>query len=223
MNIALNQTISEKKSKLHPIIWFLLFSCIYVLLKWTINSIVNIDNVLAGSLSETLSQERIKDVLTAKKKWAWIGFAFIPIAFSLRILITTALLSLTKFFTDLKLTFSDFLRIVLMSEFVFVVQMLVKAVMYWQNQHSLTLVDIQYFSPLSLIGLFDVQKLPAWSIYSLQTLNLFELAYIILLGILISKKAGIKATKSLEYSLFTYGTGLFVWLAFTTFLILNLY
>ncbi len=46
---------------------------------------------------------------------------------------------------------------------------------------NLTLEYLQFFVPLSLSSMFNPVSLSKWLIYPLQTLNLFEIAYIFIL------------------------------------------
>ncbi|HEX8461729.1 MAG TPA: hypothetical protein VF623_09875, partial [Segetibacter sp.] len=81
-----------------------------------------------------------------------------------------------------------------------------------------TAQDIQFFYPLSLTQLLNLTQFPSYLIYPLQQLNLFELAYWLLIA------AGIKAhtektfKQSLKVVTSSYGVALGIWILFVVFI-----
>jgi len=85
-----------------------------------------------------------------------------------------------------------------------------------------TFQDLQQYYPLSYINFLDLSKLQPWLIYPLQTINLFEVAYFFVLVYGLWKLLKNNYWKSFEIVAVSYGTGLFIWIGFVMFLILNL-
>ena len=78
------------------------------------------------------------------------------------------------------------------------------------------------FYPHSLLALFDAKNIDKVLIYPLYTLNIIELAYILLLGVGVQRLTKQAYTESLKDVLSTYFVGLLVWVLGVCFLIVNL-
>ena len=83
------------------------------------------------------------------------------------------------------------------------------------------------FQPLSLMNLFDLERLELFVVYPLSLLNIFELSYFFLLACFIrsilaeSNVKTIAYGKSLALVTLSYGGGLLLWVAFIMFLTIN--
>jgi hypothetical protein len=122
------------------------------------------------------------------------------------------------------------INVVLKAEFIFILVALVKIFWFLFFQTTYTLQDIQSFYPLSALNILGYKGLDAWYIYPLQTLNLFELAYWLLLSYYIGKMASpIKNSEQNKYPIdfglkivaSSYGTALLLWVCIVMFFTLN--
>ena len=80
---------------------------------------------------------------------------------------------------------------------------------------------IQTFYPLSLLNLVVIENIPQYLIYPLQLINIFELAYWIVLAFLIKVYTNRSFDKSFSFVAGTYGVGLFAWVILVVFLSIN--
>jgi hypothetical protein len=145
----------------------------------------------------------------------------VPVMLFLKCNFITLPLFIGGVFFNLKISWKEWLGITLVGEIVFIVAFTTKFIWFYFNSESIDLLYYRYFTPLSLINLFNLSKIQNLFIYPLQTLNLFELIYWLVLSYLISMKVKISFWKSFEFVLSTYGVGLFIWVVFISFLILN--
>ncbi|MFT6962785.1 MAG: hypothetical protein ACJAWV_002517 [Flammeovirgaceae bacterium] len=116
-----------------------------------------------------------------------------------------------------KVSFGKIFKVVLIANFVFLLPVLVK-LLWFSIQSDYSFEDIQYFYPLAAIQIFDAGTLPDWLVYLFKTLNLFELAYIFLLSLLLSVQLNISKSETLKYVLGGYGTGMIIWIGFRIYL-----
>ena len=82
---------------------------------------------------------------------------------------------------------------------------------------------MNFFYPLSLINLFTQTEVAKYWIYPLQSVNLFQIAYILMLAIGFAKVSSVKREKSDVIVLVTYGSALILWIAFIMFLTIDIY
>lgn len=110
---------------------------------------------------------------------------------------------------------------VCIAEFVFVIEKAINLVVFMAKP-DLTLEFIQQFSPVSLYGLLGQDIGVDYLNYFLRSINLYEIAYILVLAYLISDNLELGFSKSLKTTFFSYGSLMACWVVFVTYLILNI-
>ena len=95
-----------------------------------------------------------------------------------------------------------------------------KIIWFYFFQTNYTLKDIQYFYPLSALNIVDYKGLEPWFIYPFQTLNLFELAYWLILAFYIGKATETNMDNGLKIVASSYGSALLLWVITVMFLYL---
>ena len=186
------------------------------------------EEVLLVYLSEKLNTKQIEIFFNFQKKWQWFSYLLIPLV----LLIKTALISSvlyigTFFYSKTKVTFKNLWEVVIKAEFVFLGVGVLKIIWFYFFQTNYTLEDLQYFYPLSALNIVGYKGLDAWFIYPLQVLNLFELAYWLLLAYFIGKLAFTEKDKGKPMDLgfkivaSSYGSALLLWVVVVMFFTLN--
>ncbi len=194
----------------------------YIMTKF-FSYLLNIDELVYNFYSEQLAQQQIEELLETQKKWAWVGYAIVPVIIVLRTSLVATCLSIGLFFYDMehKLKFNSFFRVALMGEFVLVLVGFVKLGYFLFIKTTYTLQDIQQYYPLSYTNFLDLTKIEPWLIYPLQTINLFEIAYFFVLVVGLQKLVKNTFSKSVEMVAVSYGSGLLIWMGLDMFLTLN--
>ncbi len=191
-----------------------------------IKTTLNSQELIYNFYSEQLAQEQVEKLIQSQEKWAWLGYAVIPLLVLIRSSLVAMCLSVGHFLYNINETksikFKHFLRIALVGEFVLLLVGLFKFVYFYFIKTEFTLQDMQQYYPLSYINFLDIEKLQPWLIYPLQTVNLFEIAYFFVLVVGLQKLIKSSFYKSFEMVAFSYGTGLLIWLGLVMFLTLNM-
>ncbi len=184
--------------------------------------ILNTEDLYASSLSEQFTQEQILEALNLKKKWQWLGYIAIPLLLLLKISIIAAIIDVGCFFFNKEIKYKTLFNSVVKAEFVFLLVIIFKTLWFYIFHQDYTLEDLQYFYPFSAINITGYQDLKPWFVYPLQVLNLFELAYWVILAYLIGKE--IKSTTKKGFIIVgsSYGVGLLIWVIAIMFLTLNM-
>jgi hypothetical protein len=203
------------------------------LLKWLVLSIASIviaeifkiaihfDDLLYNSLSEQLTSQQIEEFLGLQKKWQWVGYVFIPVFLLIKTSIIATILYIGLFFSNRDLKFSNLWNIVLKAEFIFLLVPIFKIIWFYFIQTHYTLEDIQYFYPLSALNIVGYKGLETWFIYPFQTLNLFELTYIIYLGYQVGQLTNTNTDNGLKVVAYSYLPALLLWVVTIMFFTLN--
>ncbi len=201
---------------------FTLYIAITIVINIVIKYALKIDLLIYNSLSDKLTQDQIKGIINIQEKWQWISYVAIPLLFLLKIyLIASVLFIGTFFFSKINLTFKQLKNVVIKSEFIFLIVSFTKVVWFYFFQTNYTLEDIQFFFPLSALNIIGYKGVDTWLLYPLQTLNLFEVAYIIYLSYQIGYLTKTNADYGLKIVGYSYVPALLLWVTVVMFFTLN--
>ncbi|WP_340075575.1 hypothetical protein [Leptobacterium sp. I13] len=177
---------------------------------------------MVESLSDRFTREQVENILNFQQKWEWIGYVFLPILLLLKIAIIAAIIDVGCFFFDKEIKYKKLFNIVVKAEFVFLLVIVCKTLWFYIFQPNYTLEDLQYFYPFSVLGIIGYKGLDVWWVYPFQLVNLFELAYWVILAYLLGKTLKIKTEKGFSIVASSYGIGLFIWVISVMFFTLNM-
>ncbi len=118
--------------------------------------------------------------------------------------------------------FKDFFKIALFGEFVLLFVGVFKLLYFLLIKTDYDLLDLQRYYPLSLINFADIDNLEPWLVYPIQTINLFEVIYFLVLVYGMHKLLKNNYWRDFEITAVSYGIGLLIWLGLVTFLTLNM-
>jgi len=185
------------------------------------------ENLYFTTFAEQLTYEQIENIITQGKKWEWVSYAILPILTLVKLTLVASCLSIGLYFSFNRFSFKLAFGVALISEFIFLIPLLLKIVWFSLLQTDYSLQDLQTFYPLSSLNFFDYNTVQPWLIYPLQLLNVFELAYWLLLAEGLSKlnlstKDELHSEMSFSQSFgivaASYGTGLLLWVAVVMFI-----
>lgn len=200
----------------------IVLSFVSLLLGFLLKFFLNFNSLLYNSLSEEFTSKQIEQYFEFQKKWEWVGFIFVPIMLLIKTsLITSVIYMGTFFLSKIQITFKQLWNIVIKSEFVFLLIGIIKIIWFYFFQTKYSLEDIQYFFPLSALNIVGYQGLEPWLIYPIQTLNLFELGYWLLLAYYIGKATETTMDHGFKIVATSYGSALLLWVVVVMFFTLN--
>lgn len=201
---------------------YFLFSFFFILLTEITNTVLDIKGLLHNSLSEQLTSRQIDQYFEIQDKWYWLGYIIAPILLIIKTnLIASFLFIGTYFFSKKPVTLKELLRFVLNAEFIFLLIPIIKIIWFYFFQTNYKLEDIQYFYPLSALNIVGYKSLEPWFLYPLQTINLFELAYWLILAYYIGKATETNMDQGLKIVACSYGPALLLWVVTIMFFTLN--
>lgn len=187
------------------------------------------ESLYFNSLGEQLTYEQIENLLAQGKKWEWLGYAILPVVYLVKLSFVAACLSVGLLFVNNKFAFKKMFGVALVAEFVFLLPTLLKILWFLFVQTDYTLKDLQLFYPLSALHFFDYNVLESWWVYPLQTFNVFEIAYWLVLARGIQEaplppEGEFRVAKEMDFEqslglvMGSYGVGLLLWIATVMFI-----
>lgn len=216
------QRVNLKKHKI------LFLSILFFSSGYITNILLESDKLVLNSIAEQLSVNQIENFLKIQEKWQLASFLLLPVIFYIKASIISSILYVgVFFFSKTKVNFKQLLNVSIKAEFVFLGVGVLKLIWFYFFQTNYTLEDLQYFYPLSALNIIGYNGLETYFIYPFQVLNLFELAYILLLGYYIGKLVYTPQNKEnpmdfgLKIVASSYVPALFLWVTVVMFFTLN--
>jgi len=171
-----------------------------------------------NAYSGQLSYDHIKDLIDRGKQWEWIKYIFIPVFYSLKLTLVAGVIAIGSYLTTNQFYFKQFFGAAIFAELIFLLPVLIKLLWFLFVQTDYNLHDLNLFYPLSLLNITGIENIPSYWLYPLQTLNLFEIAYWLLLAHGVSEVTGQSFRQGFGLVISSYGTGLLLWIVLIMFL-----
>ncbi len=172
------------------------------------------DDLLRFLIGSQMTQRQFDDYLELVRKWQWVSYLFIPIALLLRISFTWLCLKSGSLILD-RFSHIDYWRISIQAEIVFAIGALA-GILYGEFFLDVKTIKQLSINPFSL-QIFEL-NLPTYCNYLFNTLNIFELAYVLFLAYLIAEESRKEFLSSLKFVASTYLPGLALWVLLVTYL-----
>lgn len=201
--------------------FFTLFCGIAISIAFLTNSLLVGDELYYNFFSGQMSANQIEEIVITTKKWEWAGYALLVGFYLLKFLLISICLTIGLLLSNYAVPFKRLFFIVMSSELIFLVSPILKIFWFWFFQTDYTLTDLQYFSPLSLLSLINRDSIEPWLVYPAQLVNIFEVAYWLLLAYGLCKVTGERFSRMFELVASSYGLGLLLWTVFIVFLTVN--
>jgi hypothetical protein len=201
---------------------YIILSIAFIVLTEITNNVLDFKDLLYNSLTEELTSKQLKNYFEFQDKWHWVSYIFAPIFLLIKTsLIASVLYIGTFFFSKVAVSFKQLWGFVLTGEFIFLLVPILKIAWFYFFQTHYKLEDIQCFYPLSALNIVGYKELEPWFIYPFQTLNLFELAYWLILAYYIGKATQTNMDNGLKIVACSYGPALLLLVVTIMFFTLN--
>jgi len=200
---------------------------IYLFFNWYLRTEILTDQVYYYSLGRSVSADKLGDFLQAQHSFGILSYLAVPITLLVKVSLVSFCLFTGLLLTSQSLPFRTILKIVFFAESAFAASMLLKLLILTFSADIETLGQYETFAPLSLYSFVHSLHLfavPYWLTYSLQTLDLFQLAYFLMLAAGLHYFMGKPFRQSLKFVVGTYGIGLLccmIGFAFLTLILSN--
>jgi len=200
-----------------PVQVLIVFSLLYLALAWLNSEFLVTRDLFYNSLGAKLSADRIDQVISSEARFRWIGYVAVPIVVFLKVVMVAACMYTGVIMGNHPAPFKDIMKVALLAETVLVLAAFFRlACLLYKGVN--TFDDIRSFYPLSLLQVVNMQSIPAYAIYPIQTINLFEFAYWGVLALGLRHFLRLSFAKCIGMVLTTYGIGLCLWMLVVVFI-----
>lgn len=211
----MKETNKKISSSLKVFSFFIGLSLFYFLIIYYYQTFVVTSELFYLSLYKTLSVSQIEKIIEYHSKWKLLSFMLVPISILVRASFTWVCLMSGSFISE-RFTNVFFWKITIQAELVFALGSLT-GLLYTEFFMNLESLEQLSENPFSL-QVFISDSVPKWSNYMFNTLNIFELGYILFLSYLLAKESKKKFLPSLKFVASTYLPGLALWLLLVSYL-----
>ena len=193
----------------------------YLGLTFITNHYVFKEDIYLRSYADQLSFQGIEALMDIKQRFWWTSYLVLPFIVLLKIGFSTICISIGAVLSNVEFKFKSLLKAALVAEVIFILGQIIYIVNISLHLDAVTLQTASNYYPLTALSFWGTQNVTSWLRYPLQTLNLFEVGYVLVLSWLISQKWKPDFVESLSVVFPSYATGLILWLALVVFLTLQ--
>lgn len=174
------------------------------------------------SFGDKVTFESIRQGVEEGRRWEWTTYLSVPLTILVRVAFTAFCLNIGALFIGKKVGFKKFFKISLIADLTVAAKLFTKSLLLITVMKPETVFEVHAFSPFSLLSLLGADNVDTYFYYPLQTLNLFEVAYWLVLALGVRQLFKNSLGKSFGFVMGTYGVGLFVLMVIVVFLTINL-
>ena len=199
--------------------FFFVIGGFYLGLIWITNEYIYANDLYYQSYSGTLTNETIEGILSLQSRFWWAGYVMTPILLLFKFLFASICINIGVILSGIEIKFNKVFKVVLLAEVVFIIAQITFITILYLNLDDITLQNASGYFPFSTLSFIGIENVNAqWAIYPLQTLNLFEVFYMIAIAWLLSRKVKQNFADIFSIVLPSYGVGLLLWITLVAFL-----
>lgn len=210
---------NSKSHFISSINWVIIF-LIILLLNWAIQlfaiKYIFTTDYYYNELISQLSVERVNELLKARSNGILLSFALTPFILTVKFFTITIVIFGGILFCDLDIKFETTFKIVIISELIFFFQSLLQCfLLLIYGVSELKLIAKNY--SLSLLSIFDGDKLPKYLLFAFSQINLFQIFYLGMIIKLFQSISDASIKKLVLLISISYGIWLLSWLLIVVF------
>gem|GEM_PF-2782433 len=201
---------------------FLTVSFTYIIISWVLQHYVITDTFYIHNFSGKLSVDQIQTILHFRHRWAWIGYVFVPLSLFVKVGYAATAINVGLVLFNVDLGFKSIFRAALVGEAVFILASMVKlsGYLWWHPVHSVMALNMFY--PLTLASVMDLNKVPQWFWYPLETINVYETTYCFVVAGYLAHLFKRDFKELLGDVIISYGSAIMLWMGVVVFLSLQI-
>ncbi|GHT40902.1 hypothetical protein FACS189437_07140 [Bacteroidia bacterium] len=200
--------------------WFLCIVC--GLFAFLTKQFLYTDQLYYATFGEQFTAGQIQKILAIQNE-SWrqaISYCLIPLIIIIRVLYTSFCLYIGNLVNETHWKFKSVYTISLKADIAFCLSQICNFYYFAFTDNFKTLEDLS-INCASLLKLVGKENIPNWLVLAYNSINLFELFYIILLVVFLKISFQLTYLKSIVFVLLTYFIGNYLYIVGMTFVYLN--
>lgn len=204
--------------------YFCFLSLAVILFSVASNYFLKTDELYYASYAEQLTVGQIQELIARSNNisiWTALGYFLLPLVIIIRVLFTSFCLQVGNLMQEYHWEYRQIYNISLKADVVYLLSLVGNFYYYafFHPANNILDLSINFLSVLKTKGIENVQS---WLVLAYNSLNLFELLYVVLLIFLIKSSFQLSYIKSILFVVLTYCIGNYFYIAGMTFIYLNL-
>jgi hypothetical protein len=180
--------IEEFINKINIWLLFGLIFSMYLIMTLISNQLIMGNDIFFRSYSDQFSHENLEIMFNIKERYEWMGYVFIPLLLFIKVTFATICISIGNVLSNIDFKFKTVFKAALLAEVIFIVAQVWYLTNLSFHLDTLTLETASNYYPLSALSYFGTENVVQWLHYPLQTLNLFEIFYMVTIAWLLAKQ-----------------------------------
>ncbi len=205
----------------NAIFLFLVISLFYIVLNYLNNLWLLNDQFYYRLLDGSSTNNEIDKFIHDRSSLAWVQYLLIPVVLLVKIAIVAAAVFGSMILYNKHASFRSVFKVALLAEII-VIFASIWRLTYFVVKGDVSVLDLQYYYPLSLGQIFEPTVVPPYLIYPLQIINLFEFLYFLVLSSGLAFLLNDKLTHGIKIVLSGYGVCLLLWMLIVVFIQLQI-
>ncbi|GHT76184.1 hypothetical protein FACS189463_0750 [Bacteroidia bacterium] len=208
--------------KINNTVYFWSLCLLYVVFAFLNKQFLLTEQLYYSSLGEQFTTEQIQRILTYQNA-GWkqlIVYAAIPLIIIIRVLYTSFCLQIGNLINETRWKYKSLYNLSLKADIAFCFSAIANFYYYVMSGNYQTTADLSV-NCASLLKWVGKESIPDWLIFAFNSINIFELMYVILLVLFIKSCFSLSFWKSLVFVVLTYFIGNYLYVVGLTFLYLN--
>lgn len=208
--------------KINNNIYFWLLCVLGILFAFLSKQFLFTDQLYYYTLSEQFTSEQINKIITYQNEtWKqFAGYCLIPLIIIIRVLYTSFCLYIGNLVNESHWKYKTIYTISLKSDIAFTLSSICNFYYYAVSDNFKSIEDLSV-NCCSLLKIVGIKNIPSWLIFAYNSINVFELIYIVMLILFIKSCFHLTYVKSTVFVLLTYCIGNYLFVVGLTFLYLN--
>ncbi|MFN8354145.1 MAG: hypothetical protein U0Y10_06865 [Spirosomataceae bacterium] len=136
------------------------------------------DELFQQSFGSQLSEKQMQHVLANRAKNLFFYDIWNALVFMLKMLGIAGVIGLGVYLNDYKIKFNQVLSSVFVSAAWFILTDFIKWLWFFFVTPPLSMKELTFFMPLSVLTIFDTENLSFWQIELFKNINIFEVLFI---------------------------------------------
>jgi hypothetical protein len=180
------------------------------------------DELYYASYAEQFTTEQVKSLIAYSNSsgWQYLEYLVIPLIIIIRALYTSFCLQIGNLVQEYHWKYKRLYNISLKADVIYLFSMICNFYFYAFFQPPTTIQDLNV-NFLSYLKVKGIGNIPNWLVPTFNSINLFELSYVVLLILLIKTSFQLSYPKSAIFILLTYVVGNYLYVVALTFIYLN--
>lgn len=215
----MTKTISNKYKTQNIKLGIILF-LLGVIITFLLNTFILTQEKYYILLKDQFSFEQINKILAFKTTYGWISYLFNIFIF-IKVVLVFMILKIWLYLSSIEINSSKIIRFVLIGEFIFLLQSFLR-ILFLKVYGISTLEELQNAYLFNLYSIFQSKQIPAYLIYPLAKLSIYEFLYWIILCIGIKRETGQTYIQSFKLVLSSYVLALIFFMMLVVLLMLTI-